>query len=240
LDSSDEAIPVNDKLTDAERIIQQVTGQVTRTLFVIAGPSGAGKNTIIKKLMTNNAYLDRVRTYTTRAPREGENTGEQYRFVSRPQFRELAAAGKLMEVDGQDVYGLGDLYSMPADIYDDIDPEKHLVVAEVDIHGTRRLRAAYPGCTTIFVTAPPEMLAQRVQTRADSVMDDQNLTQRMQVAAEQIRAVREFDYVVFNHADIAEAVTNIEAIMWAVRCRVRPELDLEKTLPAHTFAESNS
>jgi guanylate kinase len=230
---------VNDKLTDAERIIQQIMGQVPRTLFVIAGPSGAGKNTIIKKLMTNNVYLDRVRTFTTRVPREEENAGEQYRFVTRDQFHELAVAGKLMEVDGQDVYGLGDLYSMPGDIYAGIDPAKHLVVAEVDIHGTRRLKAAYPECTTLFVTAPPEILAQRIQTRADNVMDVQNLSQRMQVAAEQIRAVQEFDYVILNHADIAEAVTNIEAIMWAVRCRVRPGLDLEKIVPSNTFATSN-
>ena len=145
-----------------------------------------------------------------------------------------------MEVDGQDVYGLGDLYSMPGDIYGDIAPTKHLVVAEVDIHGTRRLRAVYPDCTTIFVTASPEILAQRVQTRADNIMDAKNLAQRMQTATEQIRAVHEFDYVVVNHADITEAVADIETIMWATRCHVHPELDLETAISTQSFLSSST
>ena len=86
-------------LTDAERILLQIEGKLPRLLFVLVGPSGVGKNTIIKNLLTNNPLMDRIRTYTTRHARRGETQGEQYHFVTVEEFRQLAIDGKLMEAD---------------------------------------------------------------------------------------------------------------------------------------------
>lgn len=227
-------------LTDAEAVIQQTGRPLPRLLFVLAGPSGVGKNTIIKNLLTNNPYLERLRTYTTRRARPDETPGEQYHFVSREEFRQLALAGRLMEADektvGHDVYGLGDLYSMPADIFEGIPPEKHLVIAEVDIFGMQRLKARNPDCVTIFVTAPPADLLARIRVRTDSNMDDHALEHRMQTAREQMRAASEFDYLVFNQGErLTATVESIEVIMTAERSRIRGGVDLEATLPQDAF-----
>ncbi|MBN1310142.1 MAG: hypothetical protein JXB30_01905 [Anaerolineae bacterium] len=232
---------MDDNLTDAERIVLQTQGSLPRLLFVLAGPSGVGKNTIIKRLLTNNPrYLDRVRTYTTRQRRRNEVPDEQYHFVSPDEFRALALDGKLMEADagtvGHDVYGLGDLYSMPADIFEGIPSEKHIVVAEVDIYGMRLLKERCPDCVAIFVTAPPLSLIERIHERPDDHMDAEALSHRMQTAREQIRAAREFDYIVFNQEDrLADTIAAIERILIAERSRVRSGVDLEATLPPDAF-----
>ncbi len=229
-----------DNLTDVERVLYQTHHTLARQLFVIAGPSGVGKNTIIRELLANHPEMDRVRTYTTRKPRPGEVEGEQYHFVTWEKFCELARAGKLMEVDtnsiGQDVYGLGKVYSMPADIYEGIPPERHIVIAEVDVVGTRRLRARYPDCVTIFVTAPPLDLIQRIRERRDETMDARSLTQRMQTARDQIRAAKEFDYVIFNRdGHLREALQAVEAIIQVTRMHVRQGFDLEAMIPPDAF-----
>lgn len=229
-------------LTDAERILLQTEGELPRLLFVLVGPSGVGKNTIIKKLLTNNPLMDRIRTYTTRHARQGEIPGEQYHFVSFEEFRQLALDGKLMEADasiaGRDVYGLGALYSMPRNLFGEILPGKHLVIAEVDIFGMRRLKQDFADCVTIFITAPPDVLYQRILERPDDHMDETSLEQRMLTAREQIRSAGECDYLVFNEGDgLHETVRQVEAIVLAERARIRHGIDLQKIIPFEAFGE---
>lgn len=229
-------------LTDAERILLQIQGELPKLLFVLVGPSGVGKNTIIKKLLTNNPLMDRIRTYTTRPPRHGEVPGEQYHFVSIEDFRRLAVEGRLLEADasiaGRDVYGLGALYSMPRDLFNEVLPGKHLVIAEVDMFGMRRLKHDFPGCIAIFITAPSEVLYHRLQERPDEHMDEASLEQRMITAREQMRSAGECDYLVFNDGDgLDQAVRQVEAIVLAERTRIRRGMDLQKILPVEALGE---
>lgn len=229
-------------LTDAERILLEIEGELPKLLFVLVGPSGVGKNTIIKKLLTNNPLMDRIRTYTTRHARQDEIPGEQYHFVSIEEFRELAISGKLMEADasiqGRDVYGSGALYSMPKDFFGEILPGKHLVIAEVDINGMRLLKEQFPDSVTIFITAPLNTLRDRILQRPDAHMDEENLAFRLNTALEQIRAAGQFDYLVFNGGDqLDETVHVIEAIILAERARVRHDIDLQKLMPPEAFGE---
>jgi guanylate kinase len=229
-------------LTDAERILLQIEGKLPRLLFVLVGPSGVGKNTIIKKLLTNNPLMDRIRTYTTRHARQGETQGEQYHFVSFEEFRQLAVDGKLMEADasiaGRDVYGLGALYSMPKDLFGEVLPGKHLVIAEVDVFGMRLLKQDFPDCVTIFITAPPDVLYRRITERPDDHMDETSLEQRMITAREQIRSAGECDYLLFNDGDgLDKIVRQVEAIVLAERARVRHGIDLQKVMPFEAFDE---
>jgi guanylate kinase len=228
-------------LTDVERLMLQIRGDIPRLLFVVAGPSGVGKNTIIKELLTNHPYeMARLITYTTRPRRDDEVEGEQYHFVTAEQFDTFARQGKLLEVDedsiGHDVYKLGHVYSMPRDIYENMPKEKHILVAEVDIYGMRLLRQHYPDCVTIFVTAPPQALMERILERRDEHMDDENLAHRMKTAEEQIAAAKEFDYIVFNEEGrLCKAVGTVETIVRAERMRVRSSLDLREAISPHDF-----
>jgi guanylate kinase len=232
---------MTDNLTDVERLMLQIEGSIPRLLFVVAGPSGVGKNTIIRELLTNHPYeMARLITYTTRPRRDDEVEGQQYHFVTPDQFEALARQGRLLEVDeesiGHDVYKLGHVYSMPRDIYEAMPREKHILIAEVDIYGMRLLRQHYPECVTIFVTAPPQTLMERILERPDEHMDDENLAHRMKTAEEQIAAAREFDYIVFNEEGrLCKAVTTIEAIVRAERMRVRNNLDLRAAISPLDF-----
>jgi guanylate kinase len=229
-------VPSTNHLTDAERVVQQNRGALPLLLVVIAGPSGVGKNTIIRELLANHSdVMDRVRTYTTRPPREGEIEGEQYHFVSFDEFRRLAKAGALMEADediaGHPVYGTDDLYSMPTDIYTEVAPGKHVVIAEVDVVGADRLREHYPECVTIFVTAPVPELMRRIRNRRDETMDEAEFEQRMAIARQQIREAKKFDYLVFNRRDqMCDTLEQIETIIQAERMRMRNGLTLDETM----------
>lgn len=229
-------------LTAVERILLEMKGYLPRLLFVLAGPSGVGKNTIIKELLTNYpSQMGRVVTYTTRPPRPSEEEGLQYHFVTSEQFQEYARAGKLMEVDpetaeGHDVYKSGQWYSMPADIYENIPEHKHLVLAEVDVEGMRRLRERYPGCVAIFVTARPEALRERIFERTDEHMTEDEFGHRMRTAYEQIRAAKEFDYIVLNETgSLKESVERIKQIIEGERMRVRHGVDLTTLMPKDSF-----
>jgi guanylate kinase len=228
-------------LTDVEYVIKTSKKHLDRRLFVLAGPSGVGKNTIIKELLASHPHeMDRVRTYTTRTRREDEIEGQQYHFVTPEQFRELALAGKLMEADeetvGHDVYGLGKLYSMPADLFEGIPEGRHIIIAEIDVVGARLVRSHYPNCVTIFVTAPPIDLVNRIRQRHDHTMDNHSLAQRIETARGHIRAAKEFDYVVFNReGDLDRTIAAVEKIIEVERMRVVKGFDLEAVLPKDAF-----
>ncbi len=227
-----------DDLTDVERAVLEINGSLERRLFVIAGPSGVGKNTIIKELLASYPrIMDRVRTYTTRPPREDEVYGQQYYFVTVDEFKELAIAGQLLEADrdnplGHDVYDTEDCYSMPMDIFRDVSPEAHLVVAEVDVAGAALLKKKIKNCVTIFVTAPPHVLVERIRKRRDEGMDNEKLLRRMEKAKTHINAAKDFDYIVYNaEGRLTQAVQAIKNIIHAERMRPPEGFDLAHVLP---------
>ena len=225
-----------DDLTAVERAVLEINGSLERRLFVIAGPSGVGKNTIIKELLASYPrIMDRVRTYTTRPPREDEVYGQQYYFVTVDEFKEAAIAGRLLEADrttpGHDVYDTEDCYSMPMDIFRDVS-RSHLVVAEVDIAGAVLLKEKVKNCVTIFVTAPPHVLVERIRKRPDKTMDDQTLQQRLEKAKTHINAAKTFDYIVYNaEGRLTQAVQAIKNIIHAERMRPPEGFDLAHVLP---------
>jgi guanylate kinase len=123
---------------------------------------------------------------------------------------------------------------MPADLFQDIPEGKHLVWAEVDTDGAQLLQARYPDCVTIFVTAPPLDLLERILRRSEDTdrhMNSETLARRMEAARKHIRAAKHFDYIVFNEDErIDVAVAAIKGIIDSERRRVRQGVDLEAAL----------
>ncbi len=223
---------MTDSLTDVERMLIRAQGSLPRRVFVVVGPSGVGKNTIIKEVLTNHAHeMSRVITYTTRPRREDEVEGEQYHFVSLDEFKTLSEQGRLLEK--RDVYRNEEYYSLPADLYQDIASEHHLVIAEVDVNGMRLLRNLVPDCVTIFIMAHPAVLLQRIRSRRDQNLTEDNLSNRMDTAREQIRDSVQFDYMIYNEdGRLHQAVAALEAIIQAERMRVRQPETLQVWLLA--------
>jgi guanylate kinase len=215
---------MEEHLIGLERIAYRYQMPLEKLLFVLSGPSGVGKRSVIEALLCDIPILHRVTTYTTRDPRPGEAHGDQYYFISREEFLKKRAGGGIMEESN--VYGTGTLYGMPSDFLDRVPPEKHLVIAEVDVRGMAYLKEHYPNCVAIFFSAPLSELRDRIVNREGDVSGDE-LRARLETARDHMRAGINFDYVVLNEEGrLDETIEQVKAIIRAERLRVRHELDL--------------
>jgi guanylate kinase len=178
---------------------------------VIAGPSGAGKGTVIRKLLEREPGLWFSVSYATRSPRPDEVDGIDYRFVDRADFVALRDAGGFLE--WFEVYG--DLKGTPREPV-----EAHLaagddVVLEVDIQGALAVREQYPDALLVFVK-PPTRDEQRRRVLARPVEVPEDVERRLAAAdAEEAQAAL-FDAVVVND-DVDAAVDQVAGILAARR-----------------------
>jgi guanylate kinase len=178
---------------------------------VIAGPSGAGKGTVIRKLLEREPGTWFSVSYATRAPRPGEEEGVDYHFVDRPEFLALRDAGGFLE--SFEVYG--DLKGTPREPV-----ERHLaggddVLLELDIQGALAVREQYPEALLVFVKAPSrDEQRRRVLGRAVEVPED--VEQRLGAAEAEEAQAAQFDAVVVND-DVDTAVDQVAGILAARR-----------------------
>ncbi len=176
-------------------------------LFVIAAPSGAGKTTLVKALMTRNPDLRFSISYTTRPKRRNEAHGVDYLFVDKDEFDRLRAEGALIE---------------SAEVFDNFygtsreQVEKHLgdghhVILEIDWQGAQQVRAAMPDCVTVFILPPSrDELERRLRSRGTD--SDEVIARRLRDALSDMSHWHEFDYVIFND-DLDQAVADLEAVL---------------------------
>jgi guanylate kinase len=177
-------------------------------LFVVSGPSGAGKRTVLKHVTTTFPDIEQVVTYTTRGPRPGEEDGIDYVFVSPERFRELVAAGEVAEWTNP----YGDyVYGSPHTLI--VNDGRNRIV-ELDYKGVLRLQAAtHRRLVSIFIL-PPERAT--VLERIEARHRESNLDSRLAVAAEQLQFAWAYDYAIRNEER--------EAFLGAVSTVVRAEL----------------
>jgi guanylate kinase len=176
-------------------------------VFVITGPSGVGKGTLIAALMRRMPELALAVSATTRAPRAGERDGVDYHFMSRQEFGDRVRAGEFVEhVDYAGAsYGTlrGELEQKGAD--------GAPVLLEIEVRGARALREAVPEATQIFI-APPSSEELRRRLTARGTDDPEKVERRLAVAREELRAKDEFAHVVLN-ARLEEALDELERIV---------------------------
>jgi guanylate kinase len=177
-------------------------------LFVVSGPSGVGKSTLIKRVLARLPGLGFSVSATTRAPRPGEIDGKDYHFLSRPEFDLRVGAGAFLEhatVYDQS-YG-----TLSAPVLAAIEAGRSIVL-DIDVQGARQIVSKLPEAVTIFVL-PPDIgtLAGRLRARGT---DETTLERRMSQVDLQLRGAPEFEYVVVNdHLETADAV--FEGIFFA-------------------------
>lgn len=175
-------------------------------LFVIAAPSGAGKTTLVKKLVERNRGLKFSISYTTRKQRKTEVAGRDYVFVTPQEFFALRDKGELLEsaVVFDNYYGTSRSQV-----------EKHLargdsVILEIDWQGAQQVRKTMPGCVTIFILPPSRKeLERRLRDRRTD--SDEVIERRLADALGDMGHWAEFDHVIIND-DLDEAVAELEAI----------------------------
>lgn len=186
-------------------------------LFVVSGPSGAGKGTICKKLLEKTG-TDVSVSMTTRNPRPGEVEGENYFFVTQERFEEMLGEGGFLEY--AKVYG--NYYGTPKDqVLEKLAAGKD-VILEIDIQGAMKIRESYPAGIFIFVL-PPSMieLRKRITGRGAESEDDINL--RLGEALKEVSYIDKYDYCVVN-GELDEAVSRVAAIVKAEHSRVSADI----------------
>jgi guanylate kinase len=176
-------------------------------LIVISAPSGAGKTSLVKKLLEDDPRLELSISHTTRKRRPTEAEGREYHFVTVDQFKQLEARGEFLEHAQvfDNFYGTSRAF-VEARLAAGRD-----VVLEIDWQGARQVRARMPQCMSIFVLPPSRAaLAERLARRAtDSA---QVIARRLADAATDMSHYDEFDYVVVND-DFAQAVADLKRIV---------------------------
>ncbi|HEX7265095.1 MAG TPA: guanylate kinase [Candidatus Dormibacteraeota bacterium] len=182
-------------------------------MIVISGPSGVGKDTVIKRLLELDRNLTYSVSYTTRAPRAGEVDGVNYHFVSRQEFERLIGAGAFLEHATYD----GNLYGTPIAQLDEVRAAGRDIVLKIDVQGAEQVRKRAPDALRIFLAPPSmdELLRRRTERHTESAEDQSS---RHRIANLEMALASHFDHVVVND-DVERAAREILAIIQAARQR---------------------
>lgn len=185
-------------------------------VVVISGPSGAGKDAVIKRMKEMGVPFHFVVTATTRPPRPGEVHGRDYLFVSLEEFAEMIEKDELLEYAV--VYG--DYKGIPKQQVRDALASGKDVILRVDVQGAATVRRIIPEAVLIFLTAESEEeLVRRLAQRKSE--PPEKLKIRIATARQEMKRIQEFDYAVVNRdGALDEAVRQILCIITAEKCRV--------------------
>jgi guanylate kinase len=176
-------------------------------LFVVTGPSGAGKGTLIQRLLERRSDLELAVSATTRARREGEAERREYYFLSEEDFLARAERDEFLE---HVVYVSGRYGTLRSEI-ERIFNEGRSCVLELETKGARTVRDAVPGAVTIFITVPSfDELERRLRARATETSGV--IEERLEVARGQLEEAGDFDYVIVND-ELDRAVDELEHVV---------------------------
>ncbi len=194
------------------------------SLFVISAPSGAGKTSLVQALLNINPQIDLSVSYTTRAPRAGEQDGRDYHFVSRADFLAMAQRGEFLE--SAEVYG--NFYGTSQQWIARNNAQDRDVLLEIDWQGAAQVRKLFPDCVTIFILPPSmEALAQRLAGRGKDSMEV--IAKRLAAARDDVAHVAEFDYVIIND-NMNEALRELNAVVLSARLKATRQLSRHQIL----------
>lgn len=185
-------------------------------LIVLSGPSGVGKDAVLNGMKRKRLPMYFAVTATTRPRRQRETDGIDYYFVSRADFEKMIERNELLE--WANVYG--NLYGVPKQQIQEALSGGEDAIVKVDVQGATTIKKIVPQAVFIFLS-PPSMndLERRLKRRRTESGIDLEL--RMKAAQEEMKRLPMFDYVVVNHENgVQRAVSQIEAIITAEKCRI--------------------
>lgn len=197
---------------------------ISGNLFIITAASGAGKTSLVKALLENDANLTLSISHTTRKPRPGEQNDIDYHFVDESEFLEILGAGGFLE--SAQVHSAR--YGTSQKAVDEPLQAGRDVILEIDWQGAEQVRRIYPQAVSIFIVPPSlETLAKRLRGRAQD--SEEVIAERMAVAREEMRHLVEFDYVTINDV-FDDSLQDLIAIVQAQRLKTNIQLQRHRAL----------
>ena len=185
-------------------------------LFVVSGPSGAGKDTLVEGLKARHERLLYSVSATTRAPRPGERNGVDYEFLEREEFERRRGDGGFLEWREYN----GNLYGTPRSFIDEALRAGYDVVSKPEVNGALAVKRAFPDAVLIFVV-PDKFSHLRSRLEARRTETNEQIAARLEIAHDEFTFVRRFDYLVINEeARPQQAVDDLDAILRAERYRI--------------------
>ncbi len=182
-------------------------------VFVISAPSGSGKSTLVHRLLAQDPNLVFSVSYTTRAPRGKEVSGNEYCFVTREEFQASIARNEFLE--WAEVFG--NYYGTHRRWLDLARSEGKDLVLDIDVQGAGQLKTKVPDAVSIFILAPSRQeLEQRLRARSED--SEETIQRRLRGAAREIRNYGAYDYVLVNQ-DLEKSVDTLTSIVKGERVR---------------------
>jgi guanylate kinase len=176
-------------------------------VFVITGPSGVGKGTLIRRLLERFPDLALSVSATTRAPREGEVNGRDYHFLTEEQFQERRDADDFLEFASYSGNHYGTLKSELERCLD----KGRSVVLEIEVQGAQQVRQSKPDSVQIFI-APPDESVLRDRLTGRGTDSAEAIDRRLKVAEQELASQNDFDHRVVND-DLDQATAELESIV---------------------------
>lgn len=178
-------------------------------LFIISGPSGAGKTTLCRKSGASVSRLKQSVSYTTRPPRKGEINNVHYTFINKNQFKTMIDKGVFAEW----AVVHGNLYGTSAKRLAEISKPGYDIILDIDIQGAIQMRRRFKNAVYIFILPPSmKVLEKRLKARMSELTRE--IKNRLEKAREEISNFRNYDYIVVN-SDLKKALGEIKAIITA-------------------------
>ncbi len=187
-------------------------------LYIVSAPSGAGKTSLVKALLKADPAIRLSVSYTTRAPRPGENDGRDYHFVDRHQFEKMLAEGEFLE--HAEVYG--NFYgTSKGSISRDLNAG-HDILLEIDWQGAAQVKRHFPQSASIFIL-PPSFNALRSRLTGRGQDSTEVIERRLAAAAHDVAHADAFDYIIVND-DFDHALQDLVAITRSIRLEATRQL----------------
>ncbi len=175
-------------------------------LTVMSGFSGAGKGTIVKKLLSDHEYFLSI-SCTTRAPREGEVDGKDYFFVSRDEFEKMIRDKEMIEYAEY----AGNYYGTPKKAVEDRLSEGKDVILEIEVQGGMQVKKLFPDAVLMFVVPPSaKELYDRLKNRGTE--NDEQISLRFEQTVRETHFIKDYDFLIIND-DLEKAVEEINGII---------------------------
>ncbi|WP_442878376.1 guanylate kinase [Clostridium sp.] len=188
-------------------------------LVVLSGPSGTGKGTICKELLSKNKTLKISISCTTRSPREGEVDGVNYFFTSEDKFKSMVSENKFLE--HANVYG--NFYGTPREYVEKTLEMGYDVLLEIDTQGALNVKDTFKDGVFIFVL-PPSLAELKSRIVGRGTETEETLNKRFGAAASEIKLATKYHYGVINDT-VDNAVSVIEGIIRAEKCKIDRIID---------------
>ena len=190
------------------------------TVLIVSGPSGSGKDTILKEVFKKLPDIKFSISSITRPMREGEVEGEKYHFISRDEFLSLIENDMLLEYN---MY-LENYYGTPRKPVDTVLAEGGEIIIEVDVNGAASIREKLPEAVSVFIMPPSfEVLKKRLSGRGTE--SSELVEKRMKEALGEISRATEYDYIVVND-DLSAAVDDFVSIIKSERHKTNKNINL--------------